>query len=84
MVSRPRPSGQSQGGHDHQDHDADACSTCTCAPTTGPGTELAADLARFVADTNRAQFITVLGPERAHQAAQAMTELYEAIQDTDR
>ena len=46
-------------------------------PTTA-GVELAAELARVAADTNREHFIDVLGPERARAVADAMTELYRA------
>jgi DNA-binding MarR family transcriptional regulator len=45
---------------------------------TPSGDELAAELSALVADANRAQFIDILGPERARLVADAMTELYRA------
>jgi DNA-binding MarR family transcriptional regulator len=48
---------------------------------TEAGVELAAELACLVADINRAQFIEILGPDRAHLVAEAMTELYRANRD---
>jgi DNA-binding MarR family transcriptional regulator len=45
---------------------------------TPDGAELAAKLARLVADVNRANFVDVLGVERAQLVAEAMTELFRA------
>ena len=45
---------------------------------TPAGVELAADLRCIVADINRAQFVDVLGAERAGLVADAMLELYDA------
>ncbi len=49
---------------------------------TPDGIEIAANLARLVSDVNRAQFVSVLGPERARFVAEAMTELYRANKDS--
>jgi DNA-binding MarR family transcriptional regulator len=45
---------------------------------TEAGIELAGELTCLVAEINRAQFIDVLGAERAGLVAEAMTELYRA------
>lgn len=48
---------------------------------TEDGTKVATDLACLVSDVNRAQFVGVLGPDRARLVAEAMTELYRANRD---
>lgn len=58
-----------------------ACSTdrrVTYLELTDEGIKLASKLATFVAEANRANFIELLGPERAQIVADAMTELYRA------
>ncbi|KAE8765519.1 MarR family winged helix-turn-helix transcriptional regulator [Georgenia thermotolerans] len=45
---------------------------------TPAGSDVAAELARLVADVNRSRVIDVLGPDRAALVAEAMTDLYRA------
>lgn len=50
----------------------------TLLALTAEGDELADELARRVADANRAHVVDVLGADRAHALAESMTELYRA------